>query len=191
MIIIWRSKLAFFSTKFIMSITSKLRLACIALVLLAFGWPARAETEKRIAFVVGNAAYQAAPLATTANDAGLIAQTCRWRASMSPGRATSMAIPCARHSEIFSKKRRRRDQRPWCSCISPVTVCSLMAKTISRRSMRKILSASDVGDRHAPRIAGRAWHALAARIGPKAGDARWPARCRAVFHPLAKGPGIA
>lgn len=37
--------------------------------------PTRAETEKRIAFVVGNAAYQASPLATAANDAGLIAQT--------------------------------------------------------------------------------------------------------------------
>ena len=47
----------------------------MALVLLVFASPLRAETEKRIAFVVGNAAYQAAPLATTANDAGLVAQT--------------------------------------------------------------------------------------------------------------------
>src|SRR5262245_5867681 len=31
--------------------------------------------EKRIALVVGNAAYQAAPLKTAANDAGLVAQT--------------------------------------------------------------------------------------------------------------------
>ena len=62
-----------------MKITSKLRLACIALTLalvpLAFALPSRAETEKRIAFVVGNSAYQAGPLATPANDAGLIAQT--------------------------------------------------------------------------------------------------------------------
>ena len=62
-----------------MKITSKLRLACIALTLavvpLAFALPSRAETEKRIAFVVGNTAYQAGPLATPANDAGLIAQT--------------------------------------------------------------------------------------------------------------------
>ena len=115
----------------------KLRLACMALVLLVFASPLRAETEKRIAFVVGNAAYQAAPLATTANDAGLVAQTLQGRASMSPGRATSMANPCARHSGIFSKRRRHRDQTPWCSCISPVTVCSSMAKTISRRSMRR------------------------------------------------------
>ena len=38
--------------------------------------PAAAQQqEKRIALVVGNAAYATAPLATTANDAGLIAQT--------------------------------------------------------------------------------------------------------------------
>ena len=59
-----------------MKILSKLRLASLALVLaLVFVSPSRAETEKRIAFVVGNAAYQAGPLATPANDAGLIAQT--------------------------------------------------------------------------------------------------------------------
>ena len=65
--------------KIIMKITPKLRLASLALVLalvsLAFVSPSRAETEKRIAFVVGNVAYQAGPLATPANDAGLIAQT--------------------------------------------------------------------------------------------------------------------
>src|SRR5215831_14158478 len=33
------------------------------------------QTEKRIALVVGNAAYQAEALPTAANDAGLIAQT--------------------------------------------------------------------------------------------------------------------
>ncbi|WP_298872184.1 caspase family protein, partial [uncultured Bradyrhizobium sp.] len=38
--------------------------------------PARAQQqEKRIALVVGNGAYSKSPLATTANDAGLIAQT--------------------------------------------------------------------------------------------------------------------
>ena len=31
--------------------------------------------EKRIARVIGNAAYQTGPLATVANDAGLVAQT--------------------------------------------------------------------------------------------------------------------
>lgn len=38
--------------------------------------PANAQqTEKRIALVVGNGAYEGAPIATAANDAGLIAQT--------------------------------------------------------------------------------------------------------------------
>jgi uncharacterized caspase-like protein len=68
-----------FSTKIIMKTTFNLRLACVTvlslLVALVSTSPSRAETEKRIAFVVGNAAYQMAPLATTANDAGLIAQT--------------------------------------------------------------------------------------------------------------------
>ncbi|MBV8574974.1 MAG: caspase family protein, partial [Acetobacteraceae bacterium] len=38
------------------------------------GAAAAQQQEKRIAFVVGNAAYAKAPLATTANDAGLVAQ---------------------------------------------------------------------------------------------------------------------
>src|SRR5882757_11190045 len=52
----------------------------ILLALLAFlavfAPPAdAAPTEKRMALVIGNAAYQAGALATPANDAGLIAQT--------------------------------------------------------------------------------------------------------------------
>jgi hypothetical protein len=46
------------------------------LVFLAFACWANAEPgEKRIALVIGNAAYQSGGLATAANDAGLIAQT--------------------------------------------------------------------------------------------------------------------
>src|SRR5438034_9163717 len=37
--------------------------------------PGAAQAEKRIALVIGNAAYQAGALATPANDAGLVAQT--------------------------------------------------------------------------------------------------------------------
>uniref|UniRef100_UPI0005774554 caspase family protein n=1 Tax=Bradyrhizobium japonicum TaxID=375 RepID=UPI0005774554 len=53
---------------------------CFLLPILAFAAaapdPARAQQqEKRIALVVGNGAYAKSPLATTANDAGLIAQT--------------------------------------------------------------------------------------------------------------------
>ncbi|MGH6848618.1 MAG: caspase family protein [Methylocella sp.] len=58
-----------------MKTTSRLLIACFALISLALASPLRAEAEKRIAFVVGNAAYEAGPLATPANDAGLIAQT--------------------------------------------------------------------------------------------------------------------
>ncbi|WP_409188572.1 caspase family protein [Bradyrhizobium sp. RDM4] len=50
----------------------------LPILLLAAGTPdaARAQQqEKRIALVVGNGAYAKSPLATTANDAGLIAQT--------------------------------------------------------------------------------------------------------------------
>ena len=49
----------------------------LALSIFAFGSTAGAlaQGEKRLAFVIGNAAYPAGALATPANDAGLIAQT--------------------------------------------------------------------------------------------------------------------
>ena len=50
----------------------------LPIVALAAGAPGQAiaqQQEKRIALVVGNGAYAKSPLATTANDAGLIAQT--------------------------------------------------------------------------------------------------------------------
>jgi uncharacterized caspase-like protein len=54
----------------------KLTLAALAMLGIAFAPSAgAAPTEKRMALVIGNAAYQAGPLATPANDAGLIAQT--------------------------------------------------------------------------------------------------------------------
>ena len=54
--------------------------SCLVLLMLlvasAASSPLRAEpTEKRIALVIGNADYEARPLKTAANDAGLIAQT--------------------------------------------------------------------------------------------------------------------
>ncbi len=58
-----------------MKTISRLPLTLFALISLALVSPLRAETEKRIAFVVGDAAYPAGSLATPANDAGLIAQT--------------------------------------------------------------------------------------------------------------------
>jgi uncharacterized caspase-like protein len=51
-------------------------LALLVVFLCAPGFAVRAEpAEKRIALVIGNASYQAGALPTTANDAGLIAQT--------------------------------------------------------------------------------------------------------------------
>jgi uncharacterized caspase-like protein len=52
---------------------------CLAILALAaacfIASPAAAQSEKRIALVIGNGAYPQGALATTANDAGLIAQT--------------------------------------------------------------------------------------------------------------------
>jgi uncharacterized caspase-like protein len=51
-------------------------LAVLALAAACFAaWPAAAQTEKRIALVIGNSAYPQGALATAANDAGLVAQT--------------------------------------------------------------------------------------------------------------------
>src|SRR5262245_21952625 len=49
--------------------------ALIALLSPAFVNAQSGPAEKRIALVIGNGAYQAGALATTANDAGLVAQT--------------------------------------------------------------------------------------------------------------------
>ncbi|AWN40480.1 caspase family protein [Methylobacterium durans] len=50
-------------------------LAALLTLALASGPAGAQQPEKRIALVIGNAAYPAAPLATAANDAGLVAQT--------------------------------------------------------------------------------------------------------------------
>src|SRR5260370_39395417 len=54
----------------------KFTIALLAFLAVAFAPPAGATSaEKRMALVIGNAAYQAGALSTPANDAGLIAQT--------------------------------------------------------------------------------------------------------------------
>lgn len=60
-----------------MRTVSKLLAFFLALAIFAFGSTALAlaQSQKRLAFVIGNAAYPAGSLATPANDAGLIAQT--------------------------------------------------------------------------------------------------------------------
>ncbi|AID28798.2 caspase family protein [Mesorhizobium jarvisii] len=61
----------------VMRTVSKLLAFFLALSIFAFGSTALAlaQSQKRLAFVIGNAAYPAGALATPANDAGLIAQT--------------------------------------------------------------------------------------------------------------------
>lgn len=60
-----------------MRTVSKLLAFFLALAIFAFGSTALAlaQSQKRLAFVIGNAAYPSGSLATPANDAGLIAQT--------------------------------------------------------------------------------------------------------------------
>ena len=53
----------------------KFTLSILTLFAVASASAAGAPMEKRMALVIGNSAYQAGPLATPANDAGLIAQT--------------------------------------------------------------------------------------------------------------------
>ena len=53
----------------------RLLLPIVALAVVAPDQARAQQPEKRIALVVGNGAYSKSPLATTANDAGLIAQT--------------------------------------------------------------------------------------------------------------------
>ena len=55
--------------------SSLLRLAVFVLALALPGLATAQDTERRIAIVIGNAAYQAGALNTAANDAGLLAQT--------------------------------------------------------------------------------------------------------------------
>ncbi|HXD50312.1 MAG TPA: caspase family protein, partial [Burkholderiales bacterium] len=57
------------------NILTRLLALCALIFLLASRALSAEPTETRIALVVGNAAYQAGPLQTAANDAGLIAQT--------------------------------------------------------------------------------------------------------------------
>ncbi|MGL4261443.1 MAG: caspase family protein, partial [Afipia sp.] len=56
-------------------VAAVLAFAAIALPLQAQTSPPTQGQQNRIALVIGNGNYQKAPLATAANDAGLIAQT--------------------------------------------------------------------------------------------------------------------
>jgi uncharacterized caspase-like protein len=86
------------------------------LILLAAGFlaPATAQqSEKRIALVIGNGAYAAAPLQTAANDAGLIAQTLE---------AAGFDVVGARDLDQDSLRRAFRDFLDKASASGPDTV---------------------------------------------------------------------
>src|SRR3984893_2014682 len=120
-----------------MKTISKLLASCLLLVTYAVASPVKAEGEKRIAFVVGNAAYQAGHLATSANDAGLIAQTLQAAGfDVAAARACTRSH-CARHFVTFSTRPKHRDPIRWPLFILRAMACSSMAKTISSRWMRK------------------------------------------------------
>ena len=87
----------------------------VGLLVAALALPVAAQApqpEKRIALVVGDGAYANAPLATAANDAGLIAQTLQAAGFDVVGRAISMATPCARASATSCRRRKARGPAP-------------------------------------------------------------------------------
>ena len=80
--------------------------------------PGAARAEKRIALVVGNAAYQAGALATPANDAGLIAQTLQ---------AAGFDVVGARDLDQDSLRRALRDFLEKAAAAGPDTVAFIYA----------------------------------------------------------------
>lgn len=90
--------------------------ASMALVLGHFFLESRASAagpveEKRIAIVIGNGAYPSDPVATAANDAGLIAQTLQAAALTLWARGILIARPCGRPCGSLSTRRRLRARR--------------------------------------------------------------------------------
>src|ERR1700736_2149032 len=89
-------------------------IALLAFLAVAFAPPAgAASTEKRMALVIGNSAYQAGALATPANDAGLIAQTLQ---------AAGFDVVGARDLDQDSLRRAFRDFLEKASTAGPDTV---------------------------------------------------------------------
>ena len=90
----------------------KLMLVVLLPLVLAL-MPGAAQAEKRIALVIGNAAYQAGALATPANDAGLIAQTLQ---------AAGFDVVGARDLDQDSLRRALRDFLEKAAAAGPDTV---------------------------------------------------------------------
>src|SRR2546430_857839 len=85
-----------------------------AFFLLGLALPSSAQQqEKRIGLVIGNAAYQAGALATSANDAGLIAQTLQ---------AAGFDVVGARDLDLDSLRRTFKDFLDKAAASGPDTV---------------------------------------------------------------------
>ena len=95
----------------------KLMLVVLLPLVLAL-MPGAAQAEKRIALVIGNAAYQAGALATPANDAGLIAQTLQ---------AAGFDVVGARDLDQDSLRRALRDFLEKAAAAGPDTVAFIYA----------------------------------------------------------------
>src|SRR5579862_9249667 len=86
----------------------------LMLLVIGLSAPASAQqAERRIALVIGNAAYSDAPLQTAANDAGLIAQTLE---------AAGFDVVGARDLDQDSLRRALRDFLEKASASGPDTV---------------------------------------------------------------------
>jgi hypothetical protein len=110
-----------------------IRLGYLFALGLALISPLAAQTnEKRIALVIGNADYQAGPLQTSANDAGLIAQTLQ-AAGFDVVGARDLDQESLRRSLIFLTKPQHLVRTRSLIFTSPDTAYSLRAKIISFR----------------------------------------------------------
>ena len=104
-----------------------------------FAWAATAQqSEKRIALVIGNAAYQAQPLTTAANDAGLIAQTLQAAGFDVVGARDLDQDTLRRSFGIFSTRLPARGRIQLHSFILRDTGYSLKARITLSRSMREL-----------------------------------------------------
>src|SRR3984893_17344252 len=87
--------------------------SALVVVMLVGATGAKADPERRIALVIGNANYQAGALPTTANDAGLIAQTLQ---------AAGFAVTGARDLDQETLRRTFREFLDKASSAGPDTV---------------------------------------------------------------------
>jgi len=94
------------------------------------------QQEKRIALVVGDGAYAKSPLATAANDAGLIAQTLQAAGFDVVGAVTSTADTLRRSfAGLHPESRSLRSDTVVRWCISRATECSWPARIIHTRRL--------------------------------------------------------